>query len=47
MASDWPWIRDEPGYPETLGVVDQLLGGISSAERDMIRGGTAMSLFNF
>ena len=47
MASDWPWIRDEPGYPETLGVVDQLLGGITPTERDMIRGGTAMSLFNF
>ena len=47
MASDWPWIREEPGYPETLGVVDQLLGGLSAAEREMIRGGTAMSLFNF
>ena len=47
MASDWPWIRDNPGYAETLGVVDHLLGGISAAERDMIRGGTAMSLFNF
>ena len=47
LASDWPWIRENPGYPEILGVVDQLLGGISSAERDMIRGGTAMSLFNF
>ena len=47
MASDWPWIRENPGYPETLGVVDQLLGDISAAERDMIRGGTAMSLFDF
>ncbi len=47
MASDWPWIRDSPGYSETLGVVDQLLGHISAAERDMIRGGTAMSLFAF
>ena len=47
MASDWPWIREEPGYPETLGVIDQLLGNISADERDMIRGGTAMSLFNF
>ena len=47
MASDWPWIRDNPGHVETLGVVDHLLGGISAAERDMIRGGTAMSLFNF
>ena len=47
MASDWPWIRENPGYPETLGVIDQLLSRISAAERDMIRGGTAMSLFNF
>ncbi|MDE0160761.1 MAG: amidohydrolase family protein [Acidimicrobiaceae bacterium] len=47
MASDWPWIREEPGYPETLGVIDQLLGNISPAEREMIRGGTAMSLFDF
>ena len=47
MASDWPWISDNPGYAETLGVVDHLLDGISAAERDMIRGGTAMSLFNF
>lgn len=47
MASDWPWIREEPGYPEILGVVDQLLSGISAPERDMIRGGTALSLFNF
>ena len=47
MASDWPWIREEPGYPETLSVIDQLLPGISEAERDMIRGGTALSLFNF
>ena len=47
MASDWPWIREEPGYAETLGVIDHLLGNISAEERDMIRGGTAMSLFNF
>ena len=47
MASDWPWIQEEPGYAETLGVVDHLLGSISADERDMIRGGTAMSLFNF
>ena len=47
MASDWPWIRDNPGYTETLGVIDHLLGGISPSERDMIRGGTAMSLFDF
>ncbi len=47
MASDWPWIRENPGYKETLEVVDHLLGDITDHERDMIRGGTAMSLFNF
>lgn len=47
MASDWPWIRDNPGYAETLAVVDHLLPDISNDDRDMIRGGTAMRLFNF
>jgi len=47
MASDWPWIRENPGYGETLSLVDHLLPEISSAERDRIRGGTAMSLFGF
>ena len=47
MASDWPWIRDKPGYEETLALVDHLLPGIPPDERDMIRGGTAMALFDF
>lgn len=47
MASDWPWIREEPGYEETLAVVDHLLPDITDEEREMIRGGTAMSLFDF
>jgi L-fuconolactonase len=47
VASDWPWIREEPGYEETLSVIDHLLPEITSRERDMIRGGTAMSLFDF
>jgi L-fuconolactonase len=47
MASDWPWIRENPGYAETLSLVDDLLPGITSDERGMIRGGTAMSLFDF
>lgn len=47
MASDWPWIREEPGYEETLSVIDLLLADISPQERDMIRGGTATRLFDF
>lgn len=47
MASDWPWIEFEPGYAEVLGVLDHLLPDLSSAERDAIRGGTALGLFRF
>lgn len=47
MASDWPWIRENPGYQETLALVDHLLPNITAQERDMIRGGTALSLFDF
>jgi L-fuconolactonase len=46
-ASDFPWILSEPGYPEQLALVDHLLPGISDTERDLIRGGTASSLFSF
>lgn len=47
MASDWPWIQIEPGYKETLSIVDKLLPNLKPAERDFIRGGTALSLFDF
>lgn len=47
MASDWPWIEFEPGYPQVLGLVDQLLPDISTEERDSIRGETALGLFRF
>lgn len=47
MASDWPWIREQPGYGETLALVDHLLPDIPDSERDMIRGGTALSIFDF
>jgi predicted TIM-barrel fold metal-dependent hydrolase len=47
MASDWPWIKQNPGYAQTLSIVDHLLSDISPRERDAIRGGTAMSLFRF
>ena len=46
-ASDWPWIKVQPGYAEVLSLVDHYLPGISSRERAAIRGGTATSLFNF
>jgi len=47
MASDWPWIQIEPGYSKILGVIDHLLPDLSAAEREAIRGGTALNLFRF
>ena len=46
-ASDFPWILKVPGYAEQLGLVDRLLPQISLQERDLIRGGTAETLFSF
>lgn len=46
-ASDFPWIVDEPGYGETLALTDSFLPDLSEAERDAIRGGTALRLFSF
>ena len=46
-ASDYPWIAVEPGYPEQLALVDHYLPDVSVADRDAIRGGTAMRLFDF
>lgn len=47
MASDWPWIREKPGYAETLSLVNHLLPDISPDEQNAIRGGTALSMFEF
>jgi len=47
MASDWPWIKKNPGYQEVLALVDHYLPNLPRGERDAIRGGTAMSLFRF
>lgn len=47
MASDYPWINVNPGYAETLALVDHYLPDLSSAERDAIRGGNAERLFTF
>lgn len=46
-ASDYPFIESEPGYAETLALVDHQLPAITAAERLAIRGGTAARLFRF
>ena len=46
-ASDWPWIKVQPGHTEVLALVDHLLPDITPEERAAIRGGTALSLFSF
>ena len=46
-ASDWPWIKINPGYGEVLSLVDHYLPDLSTDERTAIRGGTALSLFSF
>ena len=46
-ASDYPWIAVEPGYPEQLALVDHFLPDLSASDRDAIRGGNAMRLFDF
>ena len=47
LASDYPWIRENPGYAETLALVDHYLRDLPDAERDAIRGGNAERLFRF
>ena len=46
-ASDWPWIKVNPGYAEVLSLVDYYLPDLSPDDRAAIRGGTALSLFSF
>ena len=46
-ASDFPWIRKQPGYPEQLALVDLLLPNITEHEKQQVTGGTAESLFVF
>lgn len=46
-ASDWPWIKENPGYGEVLSLVDRRLPGLTPEERSAVRGGTACSLFTF
>lgn len=44
-ASDWPWIRDHPGYPALLNCPRKLLPDASPAEMADLLGGTAHRLF--
>ena len=46
-GSDYPLVVDEPGYPETLRVIDRLLDGIDSIARAKILGGNAARLYRF
>jgi L-fuconolactonase len=45
LATDFPWIVDEPGYAETLAAHDAHLAGLDEADRARIRGENALELF--
>lgn len=47
LASDFPWIRSEPGYAETVGALDVHFADLPEADRARIRGGNALELFSF
>jgi len=44
-GSDFPWIEREPGYAETLALLERALPGLGDADLEAIRGGTALRLF--
>jgi L-fuconolactonase len=45
LGSDFPWIRSEPGYRETIAAVDAHVAGLSDDDRVRVRGGNALELF--
>lgn len=47
FITDWPWMRDTPGYDQLLELIDVHLPDLSSQERAEIMGGTARRLFEF
>jgi predicted TIM-barrel fold metal-dependent hydrolase len=47
LGSDFPWIRDEPGYSAVLSLVDFQLPQLSPEDRAQVLGGNALRLFNF
>ena len=46
-GSDYPWIRDVPGYDQTLNLVRTLLPDFDEESVQRVLGGTARSLFTF
>ena len=47
LATDYPWIRVEPGYAETIQAIDVHFAGLDERDRAAIRGGNALQLFRF
>ncbi len=47
LGSDTPWIREQPGYAETLATLEAHYPQLEQADRDRIRGGNALELFAF
>lgn len=45
-GSDYPWIRDVPGYATIVSLAERALPGASAAELAAIRGGTALRLLD-
>jgi L-fuconolactonase len=46
-GSDYPWIRDAPGYRQTRDAIAEALPGLSADDIGKIYGGTVRSLFSF
>ncbi len=45
LGSDFPWIRPEPGYAETIAAVGSHFSDLDDAERARILGENALELF--
>ena len=47
MATDWPWIREAPGYDKMLTLIDHHLPDLAPGDRASVCGGNALGLFDF
>lgn len=47
MATDWPWIREAPGYDKMLTLIDHHLPDLAPGDRASVCGGNALRLFDF
>lgn len=45
-GSDWPWVKDVPGYPALTELVEALLLGLSQEETALVMGGNAQRIFS-